>query len=121
VDDSGSADMIVGPVTVTLEDALEVTQESFGPFSFTTHSKVEDHRSGRLAVLPKVGLMVFSSAIVHLDIYRSLVCLNTVALEEFLAHRRSDRTQKITDSHYPSRVARDSSIPVSRSRIALCL
>jgi hypothetical protein len=37
VDDSGSADMIVSPVTVTLEDALEVTQESFGPFSFTTH------------------------------------------------------------------------------------
>src|SRR6266851_861845 len=47
VDDSGSADMIVSPVTVTLEDALEVTQESFGPFSFATHSKVEDHRSGR--------------------------------------------------------------------------
>src|SRR5271167_3460559 len=54
VDDSGSADMIVSPVTVTLEDALEVTQESFGPFSFTTHSKVEDYRSGRPAVLPKV-------------------------------------------------------------------
>jgi hypothetical protein len=44
VDDSGSADVIVGPVTVTLQDALEVTQESFGPFSLTTHSKVENHR-----------------------------------------------------------------------------
>jgi hypothetical protein len=66
VDDSGTADMIVGPVTITLEDALEVAQEPFGSFSFATHSKVEDHRSGWPAVLPKVGLVVFSSAIVHL-------------------------------------------------------
>jgi hypothetical protein len=101
VDDSGSADMIVSPVTVTLEDAFEVTQESFGPFSFTTHSKVEDHRSLRATVLPKVGLVVFSSAIVHLHIHRGLVCLDIVALEQFLAHGRSDRTQKFTNAHDP--------------------
>jgi hypothetical protein len=59
MDDSGSADMIVSPVTVTLEDALEVTQKSSGSFSFTTHSKVEDYRSLRAIVLPRVGLVFF--------------------------------------------------------------
>jgi hypothetical protein len=80
VDDSGSADMIVSSVIVTLQDALEVAQEPFGSFPFATHSKVEDHRSSRPAVLPKVGLVVFPSAIVHLDIHRSFVRLNIIAL-----------------------------------------
>src|SRR6266481_8567752 len=80
MDDSGSADVIIGPVSVTLEDALEVTQESFRPFSFTTHSKVEDYGPLRATVLPKVGLVVFSSAIMHLHIHRGLVCLDVVAL-----------------------------------------
>jgi hypothetical protein len=75
VDDSGSADMITRSVAIALEDPLEVTQESFGAFSFTTHAKVEDYRRLWPAVLPKVGLVVFSSAIVHLHIHRGLVCL----------------------------------------------
>jgi hypothetical protein len=116
VDDSGSADMIVSPVTVTLEDPLEITQEPFGPFSFTTHSKVEDHWSGWPAVLPKVGLVVFSPAIMHLHIHRGLVCLDIVAPEQFLAHRGSDRTQKFTDSHDPPIQSRsgqfDSGLPL---------
>ena len=79
VDDSGSADMIIRSVAIALEDPLEVTQESFGTFSFTTHAKVEDYRCFRPAVLPKVGLVVFSSAIVHLHIHRGLVCLDIIA------------------------------------------
>jgi hypothetical protein len=75
--DLGSTNMIVGPVTITLQDPLEVAQEPFG--TFPTHPKVEDHCSTRSAVLPKVGLVIFSSAIVHLHAHRRFVGLDIIA------------------------------------------
>jgi hypothetical protein len=71
--------MIVGSVTVTLKDPFEVAQEPFGSFSFSTHSKLEHHRSLRTTVLPKIALMVLSSAIVHLHCHRGLVSLDIIA------------------------------------------
>ena len=55
VHDVGAADVIVGRVTVTLEDALEVAQETFGSLPFPAHAEVEHHHSTRPAVLPQIG------------------------------------------------------------------
>ena len=59
-------DLIVGAVAIALEDALEVAQEPLGTLSFPAKPKVKHYHSTWCAVLPKVGLVVFSSAIVHL-------------------------------------------------------
>jgi cytochrome c oxidase subunit IV len=71
-------------------------------------------------VLPEVSLSVLSSAIVHLYAYRRFIRLDIVTLQKFPPHAAtigvSSSPTRITQ---PSRVARDSSIPVSRSRIAL--
>ena len=76
VHDLLSTDMIVSPVTITLQDPLEVTQEPFGTFSFPAHPKIEHHRSARATVLPEVSLMVFATTIVRLHTYGRFIDLN---------------------------------------------
>jgi len=51
----------------------------------------EPTASGRPPVRPAIFLKV---GIVHLHTHWSLVCLDIATLEQFLAHRRSDRTSK---------------------------
>src|SRR5208283_4395507 len=61
-----ATDMIVSAVTVALEYALEVAQEPLGTFPLPPKPEVKDHRSGRMAVLPEVSLVIFAPTIVHL-------------------------------------------------------
>jgi hypothetical protein len=103
MDDSSSADMIVSPVTITLEYALEVTQESFGTFSFTTHSKSKTTGpSRRLYCQGRLGGSFPCHHASALSTENSSARLpDIIALEQFLSHGLSDRTQKFTDSHDP--------------------
>ena len=73
---SGSTDMIVGAVTVALEEAFEVAQEPLGTFAFPAKPEVKDHRSGRMTVLPEVSLVVFAPAIVHLNCHGGFIGLD---------------------------------------------
>jgi hypothetical protein len=104
--DLGSADMIVGAVAIALEDALEVAQEPLGTLSFPAKPKVKHYHSTWCAVLPKVGLVVFASAVVHLHCHRGFVCLDIIPCEQFLTHRCANRTQQFSHPIDPASQSR---------------
>src|ERR1700741_379611 len=58
--DIGAARVIVGRVTVTLEDALKVAKETPGPFPLPAHAEVEHHHSTRPAIFPQTGSVVIT-------------------------------------------------------------
>jgi hypothetical protein len=58
--------MITSAVTVALQQTLEVAQEPLGTFPLPAKPEVKEYRSGWIAVLPEVPLVVFASTIVHL-------------------------------------------------------
>src|ERR1700760_4110360 len=72
----GPAHLFVSGIAVSLQNAFELSQKSFGSFPSTAQSKVEDHTATRPAILPKVSLMVLTSSIVHLHADWRLICLN---------------------------------------------
>ena len=77
----GPSDMIVGAVTVALEQAFEVAQELLGTFPFPAKPEVKDYRSARMAVLPEVSLVIFAPTIVHLYSHGGFIGLDIRAAQ----------------------------------------
>jgi len=77
--DPRTTHMIVGRVTVTLQDAFKVSQEPFGTFSLPAHPKIEHHCGPWPTVLPEVGLVIFAPHPFGLDPHRSFIGLDIVA------------------------------------------
>jgi hypothetical protein len=69
----GAADLFIGGIAVTLQNTFELSQEVFWAFTSAAHSEVEYHTASRSAVLPKIGLVIASAAIVHLHIDRCFI------------------------------------------------
>jgi hypothetical protein len=76
-----ATDMIVSAVTVALQQAFEVAQEPLRTFSLPAKPEVKDHRSGRMAVLPEVSLVIFASTIVHLYSHGGFIGLDVRATQ----------------------------------------
>src|SRR5260370_36795846 len=86
----GATHMIVCRIAIILEYALEVAQEPFGTFPFPAHPKVEHHRSARPAVLPEVGLVIFTFCALRLYVDRRLIGLDIIAGYQLLSHRHTN-------------------------------
>ena len=77
VHDVGSADpAIIGSIGVGLQYPFELIQEVGRAFAPAAHAKIEHRRSARCSVLPQIGLMIGSAAILGLHIHRCFVGLN---------------------------------------------
>lgn len=72
---SRPTDLVVGGIAVSLENTFELSQEPLRPIAATTQLEIEHHGSPGSAVLPQIGLMIFSSALAGLHIDRGFVRL----------------------------------------------
>ncbi len=71
----GSADVVVGLIAVGLQNPFPVAQELFGALAPAAQLKLKHRFPIRLAVLPQVGLVIFTTLVMHLDGNRGLVSL----------------------------------------------
>src|SRR6266478_9416403 len=52
IHDFGATHLVVGSVSIALEDSFKVSQKLFRPFSVPTKPELEDRRTSRPAILP---------------------------------------------------------------------
>ena len=65
---SRPADLIVGRIAVSLENAFECSQKLLRSIAPTAQTEVEHHASSGSAVLPQIGLMISSAlACLHIN------------------------------------------------------
>ena len=84
-----AAHTIVRGVTVGLQDAVEGSEKLSRAIPSAPQSEIEHHRSPRTPVLPKIGLMVLASAVLHLYRHGRFIGLQVSAAHQFLPHGRS--------------------------------
>src|SRR5664280_3501221 len=99
---SRPADLLVGGIAVSLENAFELSQEPPRSIAPTTQTEVEHHTSSGSAVLPQVGLMILSSSLAHLHIDRGFVRLNVTSADQFSPHCGDHRDQQLADFQDPA-------------------
>src|ERR1700752_4137368 len=58
MDQPRPAHFLVGHISIRLQNSSIFPEELFRPFSPSSQTKLEHHRSPRTTVLPKVGLMI---------------------------------------------------------------
>jgi hypothetical protein len=68
-------------VTVGLQNAFEIFQETHGPFAPAPHAELEDGCSARGSVLPQIAGVVPRPAIACLHIHRRLIGLDVSAAD----------------------------------------
>src|ERR1019366_1184974 len=118
---SRTADLIVGRVPVSLQNAFELSQKALRSIASTAQAEVEHHRSSRATVLPQIRLVVLSPALACLHIDRGFIRLNVTSANQLSPHRGDQGTSNSpTLRTQPSSVARLISKPMSLSRITLC-
>src|SRR5260370_19230786 len=97
-----ATDMIVSAVTVALQYAFEDAHEPLGTFPLPPKPEVKDHRSGRMAVLPEVSLVIFAPTIVHLYSHGGFIGLDIGNIQSFPAHRGGDRPPQLAPPPQPA-------------------
>ena len=98
----GTTHVIVGGITVSLQDPVELSQKLFWSIPSSTHTEVKDHGSSRSTVLPQVSLMMFFSTVLHLHRHGSFVGLDVTAAEYLAPHRTAHRDQQFANREYPT-------------------
>src|SRR6516162_6310585 len=91
------AHTIVRRVTVGLQDAVEGCEKLSRAIPSAPKSEVEHHRSAWTPILPKIGLMVLASAVLHLYRHGRFIGLQVSAAHQFLPHSRGDWYQQLAD------------------------
>src|SRR5216683_7102186 len=99
---SRPADLIISRVSVSLENAFELSQEPLRPIASATQAEIEHHASSRATVLPEVRLVVLSPALACLHIDRGFVRLNVTSADQFSPHCRDHRDQQLADFEDPA-------------------
>src|SRR6266567_3506964 len=89
------ADLIVGRITVSLQNAFELSQEPLRPIASTTQAKVEHHGSSGPTVLPEICWVILSSALARLHIDWGFVRLNVTSANQLSPHSRDHRDQQL--------------------------
>ena len=80
LDPAPSADpAIIGSIGVGFQNPFESIQEVGRAFAPAAHAKIEHRRSARSSVLPQIGLVIGSAAIVGLHIHRCFVGLDVAS------------------------------------------
>ena len=80
-------DLIVGRISVGLENAFELSQEPLRPIASATQAEVEHRGSSGATVLPQIGLVILSPAFVCLHIDWGFVGLYVSSANQLLPHR----------------------------------
>src|SRR5258708_13859156 len=90
-----AADLIISRVSVSLENAFELSQEPLRPIASATQAEIEHHASSGATVLPEVRLVVLSPALACLHIDRGFVRLNVTSADQFSPHCRDHRAHQL--------------------------
>src|ERR1017187_6474022 len=99
---SRTADLIVGRVPVSLQNAFELSQKALRSIASTAQAEVEHHRSSGATVLPQIRLVVLTSALACLHIDRGFIRLNVTSADQFSPHCRDHRDQQFADFEDPA-------------------
>src|ERR1035441_3902088 len=86
-----TADLIVGRVPVSLQNAFELSQKALRSIASTAQAEVEQHTSTRLNVLPQIRLVVLSPSLACLHIDRGFMRLNVSSANQLSPHRGDHR------------------------------
>jgi hypothetical protein len=84
---SRPTDLLVGRISVGLENAFELSQEPLRPIASTTQTEVEHHGSSGATVLPQIRLVILSSALACLDIDWGFIGLYVSSANQLSPHR----------------------------------
>src|SRR5271167_1484572 len=96
------ADLIVGCITVSLQNAFELSQEPLRPIASATQAEIKHHASSGATVLPEVRLVVLTSALACLHIDRGFIRLNVASAHQFSSHGSDHRDQQLADFEDPA-------------------
>src|SRR6266849_2241720 len=99
---SRPADLIISRVSVSLENAFELSQEPLRPIASATQAEIEHHASSGATVLPKVRLVVLTSALACLHIDWGFIRLNVSSANQLQPHGGDHRDQQFTDFQNPA-------------------
>src|SRR5712692_3420504 len=99
---SRPADLIISRVSVSLENAFELSQEPLRPIASATQAEIEHRASSGATVLPEVRLMVLTSALACLHIDWGFIRLNVTSADQFSPHCRDHRDQQLADFEDPA-------------------
>src|SRR5260370_26227603 len=88
---SRPTDLIVGRISVSLENAFELSQEPLRSIPSATQAEVEHHGSSGATVLPDIRLVILSPALACLHIDWGFLRLNIRSGDQFSPHRRDHR------------------------------
>ena len=97
-----SADLIVGRITESLQNAFELSQEPLRPIASATQAEIEHRASSGATVLPEVRLVVLPSALACLHIDWGFIRLNVTSADQFSPHCRDHRHQQLADFEHPA-------------------
>ncbi len=96
------ADLIVGCITVSLQNAFELSREALRSVPSATQAEIEHHSSSGATVLPEVRLVVLSSALACLHINRGFICLNVTSTNQLSPHGGDHRDEQLADFEDPA-------------------
>ena len=69
------ADVVVGRIAIGLQNPFPLAQKLARTITPPAQAEVEHGLTARFSVLPQIGLMILSAAVVHLNRHRSFVRL----------------------------------------------
>src|ERR1017187_2744042 len=90
---SRTTDLVIRRIAVGLQNAFELSQEPPRSISSTPQAEIENHASSGATVLPKVRMVVLTSALACLHIDWRFVGLNVSSADQFSPHCRHHRDQ----------------------------
>lgn len=93
---------IVGRIAVGLQNAFPIIKKLPRPGAVPAELKVKDGFTARPAVLPRVGLMIGASLIMHLHRYDGFIDLQITRCKQVLPHRTGYRLKQLAHPHYPA-------------------
>src|SRR5215471_16618917 len=95
VDHVWPAGVIVSFIAIGLQQAVKLPEKLFRSISPSSHLKVKDHDTAWPTVLPQVGLVMLSPALLHLHPHRSFIRLKVAFTQQLSPHGSGHRDQQL--------------------------
>src|SRR5208337_2992137 len=99
---SRPADLIVGRVAVSLQNAFELSQEPLRSVPSTPQTEVEHHGCSGATVLPEIRLVILSPAFACLHIDRRFIRLDVSSANQLAPHSSDHWDQQLADFKDPT-------------------
>src|SRR5260370_2847862 len=99
---SRPTDLVISHVSVSLQNAFELSQEPLRSIASATQTEVEHHTSSGSIVLPQIRLVILSPALACLHLDWGFIRLNVTPVDQLSPHCRDHRDQQLADFEDPA-------------------